>query len=93
MEWARAVFALAATLALLGLAALAARRFNLLNGIQSGPGRRLSVVERLMLDPRRALLIVRIDGKDRALLVSPFGDKDLGETTAMPSPAPPEQGQ
>lgn len=89
MEWLRALFALVATLALIGLAALAARRFNALSSLQTGTVRRMNVVERLMLDPRRALLIVRVDGQDRVLLLSPFGDSDLGATTGVAAPREP----
>jgi flagellar protein FliO/FliZ len=78
-QFARAVFALAVTLGLLGLAAVALRRF--------GPGalarfasprreRRLAVVESLVLDPARRLVIVSCDGEERLLL--------LGEGRVIP---------
>jgi flagellar protein FliO/FliZ len=90
IEWLRAIFALGATLALIGLAALAARRFNVLSSLQTGAVRRMNVVERLMLDPRRAIVIVRVDGLDRVVLLSPFGDRDLGATTAIPTSSDPQ---
>ena len=71
-DFARAVFALALTLGLVGLGAVALRRF--------GPGalarlagprkeRRLAVVESLILDPARRLVIVSCDGKERLVLL------------------------
>jgi flagellar protein FliO/FliZ len=80
MDWVRAVFALAATLALIGLGWLAARRFKLIEtlGVRGGEPRRLKVVERLLLDPRRSLVIVEIDGRAVTLLLSPFGDREVG---------------
>ena len=69
---ARAVFALAVTLGLVGLAAVAARRFGpdwLLRMQKSKAERRLSVVESLVLDPQRRLVLVRLDGEERLLLI------------------------
>jgi flagellar protein FliO/FliZ len=71
-EFARAVFALVLTLGLIGLAAVALRRY--------GPGalsrfggpkadRRLTIVETLVLDPARRLVIVAVDGKERLVLL------------------------
>ena len=68
----RALFALILTLGLIGLAAVALRRY--------GPGalarfgapsrtRRLAVVETLVLDPARRLVIVSCDGQERLLLL------------------------
>jgi len=71
-DFARALFALILTLGLVGLAAVALRRY--------GPGalsrfggprqeRRLAVVESLVLDPARRLVIVACDGQERLLLL------------------------
>lgn len=72
--WVRAVVALIATLALIGLAAYAARRFGMLQPGAKGKTRRMSVVESLMLDPRRRLILVKLDGREHLLLLSPAGD-------------------
>jgi flagellar protein FliO/FliZ len=68
----RAMFALALTLGLVGLSAVALRRFGP-DAIArlSGPkkDRRLSVVESLVLDPSRRLVIVACDGKERLVLL------------------------
>lgn len=73
MSWARALFALIATLALIGALAYGARRFGML--APGGQGaKRLKLTESLMLDPRRRLVIVRCDGREHLLLLSPAGD-------------------
>ncbi|HEX4710970.1 flagellar biosynthetic protein FliO [Phenylobacterium sp.] len=71
-DFARAIFALALTLGLVGLGAVALRRFG--PGVVArlaGPKaeRRLTVVESLVLDPARRLIIVSCDGKERLLLL------------------------
>lgn len=79
LDWARAVFALIATLALIVGAAYAARRFGMLQ--PGAPGaKRLSLSESLMLDPRRRLVIVRCDGREHLILLSPAGDVVVSET-------------
>ncbi|MFN3582361.1 flagellar biosynthetic protein FliO [Phenylobacterium sp.] len=72
-DFLQAIFALAVTLGLIGAAAVALRRY--------GPGalarfgspqkrdRRLKVVETLVLDPARRLVIVDCDGRERLLLL------------------------
>jgi len=71
-DLARTLFALLLTLGLVGLGAVALRRFG--PGVIarfSGPGkeRRLTVVESLVLDPTRRLVIVSCDGQERLLLL------------------------
>ena len=82
VQWARAVAALIATLALLGLAAYAARRFGLLSGVRPGAERRMRVVESLMLDARRRLVIIRCDGREHLVLLSPGGDRKIESNPA-----------
>ena len=85
---ARAVFALAVTLGLVGLAAVAARRFGpdwLLRMQKSKKDRRLSVVESLVLDPQRRLVLVRLDGEERLLLIGE------GRLLSEPRAAPEER--
>ena len=68
----RAVFALALTLGLIGLATVALRRYgpDAIARIQ-GPkkDRRLKIVETLVLDPTRRIVIVDCDGAERLLLL------------------------
>lgn len=84
----RATFALAFTLGLVGLAAWALRRYGpdaVARMVPARRERRLAVVETLILDPARRLVIIRCDGEERLLL--------LGEGTPLAPlarPAPPE---
>lgn len=83
-DFARAVFALVLTLGLVGLAAVALRRFGpdaVGRLIPSRKDRRLAVVESLVLDPARRLVLISFDGEERLLL--------LGEGQVLPpTPAP-----
>lgn len=87
-DWARAVFALLATLALIGAAAYGARRLGMLRP-GGAPARRLKVTESLMLDPRRRLLLVRFEDREHLLLLSPAGDVLLANVAAKPEEASP----
>lgn len=85
LDFLRAVLALSVTLGLIGLAAWAVRRHapGLLARLQGASGprrRRLEVLETLMLDPARRLVIVRVDDEERLLL--------LGEGRDLLPPAP-----
>ncbi|WP_421791099.1 flagellar biosynthetic protein FliO [Hyphobacterium sp.] len=89
LDFARYFAALAVVLGLLGLLALGARQgwlANLLSGLSRGQmagmkrERRMRVVEMLVLDPRRRLVIVEIDGKERTLLLG------ANEETVLPDP-------
>ena len=71
-DFLRAVFALALTLGLMGLCALALRRFGpdvIGRLVKTKADRRLAVVESLVLDPARRLVIVSCDGEERLLLL------------------------
>lgn len=83
IDWARALFALIATLALIVGAAYVARRVGMMQGGGQGP-RRLKVSESLMLDPRRRLVIVRCDDREHVLLLGPAGDVVVSEQAAKP---------
>lgn len=69
----RAFFALAITLGLIGLAAVALRRYGpealARFGHVQRKERRLKIVETLVLDPARRLVIVDCDGRERLLLL------------------------
>lgn len=81
LDFARAIFALIATLALILGVAYGARRLGMLQANPQAP-RRLKVTESLMLDPRRRLVIVRCDGREHVLLLSPAGDVVVAEMAA-----------
>lgn len=87
-DLARAIFGLAFVLGLIGLAAWAARRYapQLLARLSAERGeRRLQVVETLVLDPARRLVLVRIDDEERLLL--------LGEGRELIEPRAPGAGK
>ena len=90
LTWARALFALLATLALIGLVAYGARRLNMLQGVVRAP-RRLKITESLMIDPRRRLVVVRFDERELLLLLSPAGDRAISEVAAKTEPGEPQQ--
>jgi flagellar protein FliO/FliZ len=72
-DFARAAFALAFTLGLVGLAAVALRRYGpdalARLSARAKAERRLKVVESLALDPARRLIIVSCDGRERLVLL------------------------
>lgn len=86
VDSARYIAALAVVLGLLGLFALGTRQ-GWLTGIIAGLARgqvtgvkrerRMKVVETLVLDPRRRIVIVEIDGREQALLLGASGERVL----------------
>ena len=86
---AKMAAALLATLALIGAAAWAARRFGMVQFQRPPTERRIKVVESLMLDPRRKLVLVRFNDREHLLLLSPSGDRPVASSLARPEePAP-----
>ncbi len=78
-DFIRAIFALVFTLGLIGLAAVGLRRFGpefLARLSAAKAERRLALVETLVLDPARRLVLVSLDGEERLLL--------LGEGQVLP---------
>ena len=68
------VFALAVTLGAFGLCVVALRRYgpDLVKKLQATQGpRRLKLVESLMLDQSRRLVLVEVDGEERLILIGP----------------------
>lgn len=86
LDWARMLFALLATLALIGAVAYGARRLGMLQPQARGAERRLKISESLMIDPRRRLVLVRLDGREHLLLLGPGGDIVVTETSAKTEP-------
>lgn len=85
----RAAFALAIVLGLVLGLAYGLRRYapQLLARFQAQRGeRRLSVVETLVLDPARRLVLVRIDDEERLLLLGE--GQELIEPRQLPAPKP-----
>ena len=66
--------ALAITLGLFGLGVWAMRRYgpNVVRRLQDVRAeRRLAIVETLMLDPKSRLILVRVDGTEKLVLIGP----------------------
>ena len=89
LDWARSLFALILTLALIVGVAYGARRLGMLQPGAQGP-KRLRVTESLMLDPRRRMVIVRCDDREHLILLSPAGDIVVGEQAAKEEEPKPE---
>lgn len=71
-DFAKAAFALALTLGLIGLAAVALRKYGpdaMARLSVQRKDRRLRVVESLVLDPTRRLVLVECDGVERLILL------------------------
>lgn len=86
LDWARALFALIATLALVVGAAYGARRLGMLQPGGAGP-KRMRVTETLMLDTRRRMVIVRVDDREHVLLLGAASEVVVGEMAAKEPPA------
>ncbi len=83
-DFLRAFFALALTLGLLGLVVVGMRRFGpeTLKRLQGNRAdRRMAVVESLVLDPARRLVLVKVDSEERLIL--------LGEGQILPAETAP----
>ncbi|HXQ46115.1 MAG TPA: flagellar biosynthetic protein FliO [Caulobacteraceae bacterium] len=82
----RMVAGLAVTLGLIGLAVVVVRRFGpetIRRLSAQRAARRLSVVETLVLDPSRRLVLVRFDAEERLILL---GDGQVIPARSAPSP-------
>ena len=87
-EIARMIAALAVTLGLIGLAAWGLRRFGpatIMRLQTPAAERRLAIVETLMLDPQRRLVLVRFDRQERLILLGE--GRVLAEAKAAALPA------
>jgi len=73
VHFLQAIFALAVTLGLIGLTAVGLRRFgpDVISRFQGGESkaRRLRLVETLVIDPTRRLVLVRLDDQERLILL------------------------
>jgi flagellar protein FliO/FliZ len=72
MELIKAIAALAVTLGIFGLAVVAFRRWgpDVFKRMAPPKGaRRLAVVESLLLDPQRRLVLVSLDGREKLILL------------------------
>ncbi len=88
LDLVRAAAALALTLGLIGLAGWVARRYgpaSLFRLSTTARERRMRVVESLLLDPQRRLVLVSLDGAEHLLLL---GEGRLLRSGDAPLPAP-----
>ena len=85
MDVIRYLGALALVLALVGAAGLALKHYGL-PGVVIG-GRRLAVVEALMLGKNHRLFIVRCDGMEHVLLTAPSGATVIASAPAKAAAA------
>lgn len=88
-EIVRMLAALGVTLGLIGLAAWGARRFGpsaLLRMQTPLAERRLRIVETLVLDPSRRLVLIRVDDTERLLLLGEGGQLSSAPALSLPAP-------
>jgi flagellar protein FliO/FliZ len=83
--------ALALVLALIGAAGIAMRRYGLPG--MAGTGRRLSVVDSLMLGRQHRVVILRCDGTEHVLVTAPQGTTLLSSTILAAHDAKPQDGK
>ena len=92
VELIRAVAALAVTLGLIGLAGVALRKFgpDAMSRITAlRKDRRMQVVETLVLDPARRLVLFSLDGEERLLLLGEGKLLDWGPKAVVAKPLTP----
>ena len=85
-EYLRFAAALIFVLALIGAAAFALLAFGFMTpgGNRNRAERRMAIVESLMLDPRRRLLIVRRDNVEHLLLLGMSGETIVERAVKVP---------
>jgi flagellar protein FliO/FliZ len=90
-QYLRFVAALIFVLALIGAGAYAMRALGFVQtGVRRANDKRLSIVESMLLDARRRLVIVRRDNKEYLLLLSPTGETLVDANIDAVSIAPAE---
>ena len=77
--------ALFLVLALVGLAALAARKWGVPGVVRPGTDRRLAVIETLMVGPRQKLFLIRRDNVEHLVFASPDGAHVVETNIAKPA--------
>ncbi len=84
IDLARYAAALLVVLALLGLAALGARRYGVPGIVKANAVRRLSIVKSLMIGPRQKLLLIRRDDREHLLYIGPQGATLVENAAVVP---------
>lgn len=90
LSFLRMIGSLGVVLGILAGALWAVRRYEIrlpqkwLSGFTStGSERRLELVERLVLDPRRSVALIRKDGQEHMLVIAPEGLLVLDQATLV----------
>ena len=79
-EYLRFAAAFIFVLALIGAAAFALRAFGFMAQGRRKPGeRRLSIIETMLIDARRRVVLIRRDDKEYLVLLSPTGEVVLDD--------------
>lgn len=93
LDWIRALAALAITLGLLVGIAMLAKRYGLMQGVAPiGNKGRLRIIEQLWLDAGRTrAVILRCDGIDHLLVLSPTGTRAISTTQAISDTIPADE--
>lgn len=90
----RLCIALVFVLALMGLFALLARRFNNSNPFTGTNDKRLSIIEQRMLDTKNRLILIKRDNVEHLVIVSNTGsvivEQGITPPTITASPTTPE---
>jgi len=73
LDFARYFAALLLVLGLLGVAALATRKFGVPGLARPAKSRRIHIVETLMLSPRQKIALVRRDDVEHLVMITPTG--------------------
>lgn len=81
----RTFASLALVLGMLAAALWAVRRFDLRLPGRAAASGRLQLVERLSLDPKRSLVLVRHDGREHLLMLGPEGMSAIDVATSPPA--------
>ncbi len=87
---ARYLAALLLVLGLIGVAGLATRKFGVPGFAKPNATRRLHVVETLVLSPRQRLSLIRRDGVEHLVMITPAGATVIESGIVTPPATPPE---
>jgi flagellar protein FliO/FliZ len=87
LDFFRYFAALLLVLGLIGAAGLATRKFGVPGLAKPNATRRLHIVETLMLSPRQRLAIIKRDGVEHLLMITPTGATVI-EAGFTPPPPP-----
>lgn len=90
LDFARYLAALLLVLGLIGAAGLATRKFGVPGLAKPNATRRLHLVETLMLSPRQRLAIIRRDGVEHLVMITPQGASVIEAGFAPPPQSLPQ---